>query len=1299
MSNKPIIVIDPGHGGKEKVGGSSPNNAVGANGLLEKNLTLDVANRIVKSLANQADVFMTRAGDTNLGLAARAKVAKDKNASLFLSIHFNGFSDTAVDGTEVWVAKNANSTSRSFAKTLLEKVLDATKIKNRGVREGDLGVLLPSRHSSVTSACLLEVSFLSNPTQARELESDTYKQKIANSIISAVREYFSLTATAHSLFYDRQVAMSLGKTKKTLDEIAQEMGYGSKNDYVSKELKSATLFGLSVGGGLHPDFYKKLQAAETKAKAMITPTPTTAADWGVKIISGYQADKKGGYHPWGLAIDIDYAENPYIMHEEGEADLDKLLEKVYQRIARFMLKRNSVIPKDMFAGKKSVGDMYDLLKEESDAMKTYFKIMQNQSSLQAELNKHDLFEPKFWEEVWGVKDQTPSLDWIQEIMMRDYVILAGEDGPAISGKTYPSRKDVLKGISGDVPFDDKKDALKTRKPENGFLTIRKELVLALTGEGLRWGAMDFGSASGDVMHFDDGKKGSLALKIAAIKNAPAKAKGQSFDYSDDFYSSPYSFDSRSFDVPTTDIDKPVVSRKFSELKDPPENHYEVEVSSVGKIKVTEGFIVIDTAHSLKKGIKAIMGDGTYKTFDDVRANLGLDYVILDKDKEVKNWFNGEVYKTQISDKGYGNKVVVKTFLKYKFKDKEYPVFTHYAHLKEINSLLKKGNPIKAGEFIGVMGNTGHSKGAHVDQRFWIETNDGIVDISPNLLVNVQISETKSAYSLGGPSLGEKDVKWSGDNLSPDYSHLNEAISKTSFEFTADKLSMLCEVNSFKVDTSEKTPRDEVLFALRGCVLADGKESSGGFVDKINLVEAVPDHKQCKCVIGVWKRSTKQIAVFIGSTVPNWSAVIKQHGKPNKLDESNMRPTGRYKHKVGTHKKEADPLYIASVFREDEEVPAIRTLNNAIYEITDIWTFGRPGDNIHPTRTTKTTDKFSSEGCITVLGEYTKAKDKTPDKHTGLWSDFRKAAGINPTTTDSKDKDLEFTFVLLTGREARLISSSKKKDLTRLRFGSEGDGVKSIQLALSTILKNNSETEVYYDGKQTGKIDSKTIEAYYNWQKDKKGFADGIITPADGENLGWDLLGLTFTKRKNTNRFKVESITKSTKTSVGKSLGETHYTAKAGTHYNVQADILVTASLETKMEELAKKVYDDTKPNHKITYSSGYRGPDRQAKAMYDNIVKNGIKDLDKYKATDLADEVKKAYNDNKDKGETETVKKMTEVLEAQVAKGKYISRHMRSGAVDVSSGDKSYYDKIRKFVKEMGGDDPLDEGDHLHIQF
>ena len=45
QQGSPVVVLDPGHGGSVKVGGSSPNNAVGAGGLLEKDLTLDVATR------------------------------------------------------------------------------------------------------------------------------------------------------------------------------------------------------------------------------------------------------------------------------------------------------------------------------------------------------------------------------------------------------------------------------------------------------------------------------------------------------------------------------------------------------------------------------------------------------------------------------------------------------------------------------------------------------------------------------------------------------------------------------------------------------------------------------------------------------------------------------------------------------------------------------------------------------------------------------------------------------------------------------------------------------------------------------------------------------------------------------------------------------------------------------------------------------------------------------------------------------------------------------------------------------
>jgi len=54
----------------------------------------------------------------------------------------------------------------------------------------------------------------------------------------------------------------------------------------------------------------------------------------------------------------------------------------------------------------------------------------------------------------------------------------------------------------DRPFDAKDTSYPGRSPMNGFLTLRKELVLALIDAGLRWGALDFGSTSGDIMHFD-----------------------------------------------------------------------------------------------------------------------------------------------------------------------------------------------------------------------------------------------------------------------------------------------------------------------------------------------------------------------------------------------------------------------------------------------------------------------------------------------------------------------------------------------------------------------------------------------------------------------------------------------------------------------------------------------------------------------------------------------------------------------------------------------------------------------------
>ena len=108
------VVIDPGHGGTQTIGGSSHNNATSASGVLEKDITLDIARRLrfslqqgsgrrrADQLGKQIEVAMTRDTDTNLGLSTRAEVAQQNDAALYLSIHCNGFNGSA-RGTECWI--------------------------------------------------------------------------------------------------------------------------------------------------------------------------------------------------------------------------------------------------------------------------------------------------------------------------------------------------------------------------------------------------------------------------------------------------------------------------------------------------------------------------------------------------------------------------------------------------------------------------------------------------------------------------------------------------------------------------------------------------------------------------------------------------------------------------------------------------------------------------------------------------------------------------------------------------------------------------------------------------------------------------------------------------------------------------------------------------------------------------------------------------------------------------------------------------------------------------------------------
>ena len=187
----PAIVIDPGHGGTTKVGGSSPNNATGPNGTLEKALTLDVAMRAATVLGDAGDfVWLTRDSDTNLSLSDRAAAGKDRKADVFVSVHFNASTGHNAQGTETLIDVDWSPGSDRLASCIQGKVQSVVGSRDRGVKtRGDLGILHPEQHLSTTAVALVEVSFLDREDEEARLQGDAYKQRIANAIAEGIQLY------------------------------------------------------------------------------------------------------------------------------------------------------------------------------------------------------------------------------------------------------------------------------------------------------------------------------------------------------------------------------------------------------------------------------------------------------------------------------------------------------------------------------------------------------------------------------------------------------------------------------------------------------------------------------------------------------------------------------------------------------------------------------------------------------------------------------------------------------------------------------------------------------------------------------------------------------------------------------------------------------------------------------------------------------------------------------------------------------------------------------------------------------
>lgn len=179
----PLIVIDPGHGGTAP-GATSPINQ-----LVEKNIALDISQRLDKLLTGAGySTYMTRNSDTTVSLADRAGVANKLQADLFISIHANAVTgNSGPNGIEVLYCPDDSRDNKGVAEIFQREMVKATGARNRGIVERPNTVVL---RDTKMPAVLVETGFLTNNEEAEKLATTEYRQTIAEALFQATIKYF-----------------------------------------------------------------------------------------------------------------------------------------------------------------------------------------------------------------------------------------------------------------------------------------------------------------------------------------------------------------------------------------------------------------------------------------------------------------------------------------------------------------------------------------------------------------------------------------------------------------------------------------------------------------------------------------------------------------------------------------------------------------------------------------------------------------------------------------------------------------------------------------------------------------------------------------------------------------------------------------------------------------------------------------------------------------------------------------------------------------------------------------------------
>jgi N-acetylmuramoyl-L-alanine amidase len=225
--SKMRIAVDAGHGGWDL-------GTVGRRGLLEKDLVLEVAQRLGKLLESRlgAEVVYTRQDDNYIPLDERAEIANHSQADLFVSVHANYSDLPSARGVETYYTnffsaanskdkdKDAGKVQNASSKTVNAPTLTASELhdkieqsrklaasvqrslygtlaaknpglRDRGVKEAGFVVLTETAMPGI----LAEVSFVSSPTDEQKLRSDGYREQIAEALYKGIARYAAASHT------------------------------------------------------------------------------------------------------------------------------------------------------------------------------------------------------------------------------------------------------------------------------------------------------------------------------------------------------------------------------------------------------------------------------------------------------------------------------------------------------------------------------------------------------------------------------------------------------------------------------------------------------------------------------------------------------------------------------------------------------------------------------------------------------------------------------------------------------------------------------------------------------------------------------------------------------------------------------------------------------------------------------------------------------------------------------------------------------------------------------------------------